>query len=96
MPEKTNDEFTFSVEDNEYVIKKKSNSEKKQHQKSIHGPSIVIGVSITALCVLGIFFVLNGLVTDDQKLIEVQITETETLSDQTQISDMILGHKLRE
>jgi len=89
MPEKTNDEFTFSVEDNEYVIKKKSNSEKKQHQKSIHGPSIVIGVSITAICVLGIFFALNGLVTDDQKLIEVQITETETLSDSTQISDKV-------
>jgi protein-disulfide isomerase len=75
MPEKTNDEFTFSVEDNEYVIKKKSNSEKKQHQKSIHGPSIVIGVSITAICVLGIFFALNGLVTDDQKLVETQISD---------------------
>ena len=44
MPVNIDDEFTFSVEDNEYVIKKKDASEKKPVKNFIHGPSIGIGI----------------------------------------------------
>ena len=54
MPETNDNEFTFTIEDNEYVIKKNESSKIKQHRNLIHGPSIVIGVSITAICVLGL------------------------------------------
>ena len=89
MPENTDNEFTFSVEDNEYVIKKKLTSEKKERKNSIHGPSIGIGASITVICVLGVFFALNIASTEDQQLVETQIIETETLPDPTPISDEI-------
>jgi len=89
MSENKNHEFTFSIEDNEYIIKKKEDLEKKPSKNFIHGPSIGIGASVTAICVLGIFFALNGLVTNDQELVEVQITETKTLSEPTQISNKV-------
>ena len=42
MPETNDDEFTFTIEDNEYIIKKNDSSKIKQHKNLIHGPSIVI------------------------------------------------------
>ena len=81
MSENKNHEFTFSIEDDEYIIKKKEGLEKKPSKNFIHGPSIGIGVSVTAICVLGIFFVLNGITTEDQQLIETQIIETEPAID---------------
>ena len=81
MSENKNHEFTFSIEDNDYIIKKKDGLEKKPHKNFIHGPSIGIGVSVTAICVLGIFFALNGITTEDQQLIETQIIETEPAID---------------
>ena len=51
--------------------------------------SIGIGASITVICVLGVFFALNTVSTEDQQLVETQIIETETLPDPTPISDEI-------
>ena len=75
MPETNDDEFTFTIEDNEYIIKKNDSSKNKQCKNLIHGPSIIIGASITAVCVLGIFFALNIATSEDQQLIEIQISE---------------------
>ena len=77
MSENKNHEFTFSIEDNEYIIKKKEDLEKKPSKNFIHGPSIGIGASVTAICVLSIFFALNGTSVEDHQLIETQIIETE-------------------
>ena len=89
MPVNIDDEFTFSVEDNEYVIKKKDASEKKPVKNFIHGPSIGIGTLVTAIFVIGIFFALNGITGEDQPLIETQITETDTKQKPTPISDEV-------
>ena len=86
MPETTDDEFTFTIEDNEYIIKKNDSSKNKQRKNLIHGPSIIIGVSITAICVLGIFFALNIVTSEDQQLIETQISEKETKLEPTSVS----------
>ena len=86
MRETTDDEFTFTIEDNEYIIKKNDSSKNKQRKNLIHGPSILIGVSITAICVLGIFFALNVITSEDQQLIETQISEKETKLEPTQVS----------
>ena len=58
MSEDSSDKFTFSIEGKEYVINEKSNS-RGPKKNTIHGPSIIIGVAITAICVIGIFFSLN-------------------------------------
>ena len=86
MPETNDDEFTFTIEDNEYIIKKNDSSKIKQHKNLIHGPSIVIGVSITAVCVLGIFFALNIATSEDQQLIEIQISEEKAKLEPTSVS----------
>ena len=86
MPETNDDEFTFTIEDNEYIIKKNESSKIKQHRNLIHGPSIVIGVSITAVCVLGIFFALNIATSEDQQLIEIQISEEKAKLEPTSVS----------
>ena len=86
MPETTDDEFTFTIEDNEYIIKKNDSSKNKQCKNLIHGPSIIIGASITAICVLGIFFALNIATSEDQQLIETQISEKEAKLEPTSVS----------
>ena len=86
MPETTDDEFTFTIEDNEYIIKKNDSSKNKQRKNLIHGPSILIGVSITAICVLGIFFALNIATSEDQQLIEMQISKEEAKLEPTSVS----------
>ena len=91
MHEKSDDEsdnkFTFSVEGKKYVINEKHIPEKNQSKKNlIHGPSIGIGASITAVCVFIVFFSLKGLDNIDQELIEKEITEVEYVQEPIQIT----------
>ena len=45
-----NEEFTFSVDGNDYIINKKlDNTKKSNNKKSIHIPSLIIGVGITTI-----------------------------------------------
>ena len=88
MNENTSDKFTFSVEDKEYVISKKSDPEKNNDKKtSIHTPSIVIGAGITAVCVLVIFFGFGGIAEQDHQLIEKEILEKSSMPEPTKISE---------
>ena len=85
MSEDANDKFTFSVEGKEYVINEKSNS-RGAKKNTIHGPSIIIGVAITAICVIGIFFSLNVNNIEESQLIERELIETTTTPEPTEIS----------
>ena len=85
MSEDANDKFTFSVEGKEYVINEKSNS-RGPKKNTIHGPSIIIGVAITAICVIGIFFSLNVNNIEESQLIERELIETRTTPEPTEIS----------
>ena len=85
MSEDANDKFTFSVEGKEYVINEKSNL-RGPKKNTIHGPSIIIGVAITAICVIGIFFSLNVNNIEEPQLIERELIETKTTPEPTEIS----------
>ena len=81
------DEFTFSIQGKEYVIKDKFQPAKdKSKINFLHGPSIGIGTAITAICVIIVFFSVN--VNDDmeQVLIEKQISESTITEQQSQVS----------
>ena len=92
MSEDTNDKFTFSVEGKEYVINEKSNL-RGSKKNTIHGPSIIIGVAITAICVIGIFFSLNVNNIEESQLIERELIETKTMPGPTQVSmDIFLNN----
>ena len=84
MSEYPNDKFTFSIEGEEYVINEKSSLQGTK-KNTIHGPSIVIGAAITAVCVIAIFS-LNFDNFGEQELVETKIVETETASNPTEIS----------
>ena len=81
------DEFTFSIQGKEYVIKDKFQPAKdKSKINFLHGPSIGIGTAITTICVIIVFFSIN--VNDDmeQVLIEKQISESTITEQQSQVS----------
>ena len=84
MSEDSNNNFTFSVEGKKYVINEKTDL-KKTKKNTIHGPSVIIGVVITAICVIGIFFSLN-LNDAEESLIEREIIDTKTMPETTEIS----------
>jgi len=84
LSEDSDNKFTFSVEGKKYVINEKTNL-KGTNKNIIHGPSVIIGVVITAICVIGIFFSLN-LNNAEESLIEREIIETKTIPEVTQIS----------
>ena len=84
MSEDSNNKFTFSVEGKDYVISEKDNL-KKKNKNTIHGPSIIIGAAITAICVI-VIFSLNVDSVDNQKLIEAEIVEVETVTQPVEIS----------
>jgi len=84
LSEDPNNKFTFSVEGKEYVINEKSSLEGPK-KNTIHGPSIIIGVAITAICVIGIFFSLNVNNIEESQLIERELIETSTTPDTTEI-----------
>ena len=83
MSENSNDKFTFSIEGKEYQINEKS-SFKEKKKNTIHGPSIIIGASITAICVIMIFS-LNVDNINEQELTETKIMETKTIVEPTEI-----------
>ena len=92
MSEDSNDKFTFSVEGKEYVINEKSDL-RGPKKNTIHGPSIIIGVVITAICVIGIFFSLNVNNIEAPQLIERELIETKTMPEATQVSiDMFFNN----
>ena len=84
MSEDSNNNFTFSVEGKKYVINEKTDL-KEPKKNTIHGPSVIIGVAITAICVIGIFFSLN-LNDAEESLIEREIIDTKTIPEATEIS----------
>jgi protein-disulfide isomerase len=84
LSENSNNKFTFSVEGKEYVINEKDGL-KKKNKNTIHGPSIAVGAAITAICVI-VVFSLNLDNTDEQKLIEREIIETEVNMQPVEIS----------
>ena len=47
MPETNDDEFTFTIEDNEYIIKKNNSSKNKQRKNLIHGPKARFSQSLS-------------------------------------------------
>ena len=68
------DEFTFSIENKEYVIKEKSEQTKNKTKNNfLNGPSLGIGGVITAVCVLGMFSVLNLDSDFEEPLVEKQL-----------------------
>ena len=76
----SNHKFTFSIEGKEYVINEKPGNGKKEKKKSpIHGPSIIIGAAITAICVIIVSLSINVNNFGDE------LTETEMLENPTEI-----------
>ena len=85
MSADSNNKFTFSIEGKEYVINEKS-SLKGTKKHTIHGPSIIIGAVITAICVIGIFFSISVDNIEESQLIERELVETKNIAAPTQIS----------
>ena len=83
-----NEEFTFSVDGNDYIINKKlDNTKKSNNKKSIHIPSLIIGVGITTICVIGVLLISNNSVYDELGLIEVQDLDTKPTTKSTGITE---------
>ena len=74
--ENPHNEFTFSIENREYVIKEKSEPIKNNTKINyLNAPSLGIGATITAICIVSVFFIFDMNNGFEEPLIEKQLIE---------------------
>ena len=71
----SNDDFTFSIEGKDYTISEKNSVIKDNQKQILHAPSLTIGAIISIICIVIIFFGIEGISEPSEPLIEKQLIE---------------------
>ena len=85
----SDDNFTFSIEGKDYTISEKSTVDKNNQKRTLHAPSLTIGAIITAICITGVIFGIEGITEPSEELIEKQLIDDPERSTQITIGTLL-------
>jgi protein-disulfide isomerase len=73
----SNDDFTFSIEDKEYIISEKKDISENTKKQTLHLPSLTIGAIISGICIAAVVFGIGDLSGSSEPLIEKQLAKDQ-------------------